>query len=426
MKVDLHPRQKLVFDDPAQYKVVAAGRRFGKSYLAAVTLFVEAAKNFKTLKSGREIDLALEEVYYVAPTFEQGRRIMWPLLKDMGRDLIKQAHENTCEVTLVNGRRISIKGADRPDSLRGVGLSHVVLDEYAFMKEDVWEMILEPALARAQGTALFIGTPEGKNHFYSLYLRGDAGLDADYKSWHFKSEENPYLSKEWLDKRRAGLTADKFAREYEASFDAKTGIVFTEAMFPIVDEEPHPGDYYICCDLAGYEKVDSGKRLERKSNHAIAVVKVHKGGWYVKEVIWGMWDVRETALRIVQAWHKYRPVKLGIEKGMAHTAVLPYLEDQQERLGIFFPVDELSHGNQKKADRIEWALQGLADKGRITLAPGEWNAKFLQEAMDFPSTIAQNDLLDAVSYTNQIALPFYGEEEFSVDTWNPLDKVVGV
>jgi hypothetical protein len=174
VNVTLHEKQSVVFHDPARYKVVAAGRRFGKSYLAAVTLFVEAAKNYKTRSDGKVIDLSLEEVYYVAPTFEQGKKILWPLLKEIGHDLIDQKYENTGTLTLKNGRRISIKGADRPDSLRGVGLSYVVLDEYAFMKEEVWEMIISPALSRSEGGALFIGTPRRQEPLLQLVREGSS------------------------------------------------------------------------------------------------------------------------------------------------------------------------------------------------------------------------------------------------------------
>ncbi len=73
MNVDLHPRQLEVFHHPARYKVVAAGRRFGKSFLAAVTLFVAAAENEKVRSDGERIDLSLEKVYYVAPKFTQGK-----------------------------------------------------------------------------------------------------------------------------------------------------------------------------------------------------------------------------------------------------------------------------------------------------------------------------------------------------------------
>lgn len=424
MHVTLHERQQEIFDDDARFKVVAAGRRFGKSYLAGVLLFVEAARNTKIRSDGAEIDLALEEVFYVAPTFDQGKRIMWPLLKELGTQLIRQKYENTGTLELINGRRISIKGSDRPDTLRGIGLSYVVLDEYAFMKEEVWEQIIMPALARAEGGALFIGTPDGKNHFYELWLRGLSGEFPDWKSWHFPSIENPFLMEKEIEDAKQRMSNERFKQEMEASFEASQSAVLLPSMFTIVRQAPPDGDYYIAVDLAGFQKVESGRKIKRLDDHAIAVVKVWKGGWCVEDVIHGQWDVRETALRLVKAYRDYRPVRFGIEKGMAANAVMPYLEDEMNRLNCYFSVQELTHGNKAKTDRIAWALQGRAEKGRIQLLEGDWNKAFLQQCADFPSPLAHDDLIDAVAYIDQIAEPFV-DHDFTFDEWQPLDDVAG-
>lgn len=425
MEVSLHPRQEEVFYDDARYKVVAAGRRFGKSFLAAVTLFVEGSKTTKVRSDGEVIDLSLEKVYYVAPTFTQGKEILWPVLKELGGDLIAQAYENEASLRLINGRTIHIKGADRPDSLRGTGLSYVVLDEYAFMKEEVWEMIISPQLARSEGGALFIGTPDGKNHFYELFMKGSSTEAHEaWKAWHFGSVDNPFLPAAEIEEMRERMSAERFAQEAEASFDSGSGIVLTADMFHIVEKCPYPCDHYVACDLAGFESVEGGRKLKKLDDHAIAVVANHAQGWTVVDLIYGKWDTRETALRIVKAYRDYRPVALGIEKGMAKNAVMPYLEDEQNRLSTFFPVTELSHGNQRKADRIAWALQGRAEKGRISLLKAPWNKDFLQQAQDFPSKLAHDDLLDAVSYTDQMAEPWWDGPEY-IDDWSPYDDVSG-
>lgn len=423
MRVSLHDNQAEIFYDPTRFKVVAAGRRFGKSYLAAVTLFVEASKTSKVRSDGITVELALEEVYYVAPTFDQGKKIIWPLLKELGHELIANKWENTGELLLINGRRISIKGSDRPDSLRGVGLSYVVLDEYAFMKEEVWELIILPALSRTEGGALFIGTPDGKNHFYTLYQRGLSG-DPEWKSWHFASASNPFLPKREIEQARNRMSSDRFKQEFEASFEGGAGILLTRDMFPLVDTIPSPGDKYVAIDLAGFESTESGRKVRRLDDHAIAVVVNHVGGWCIEEIIHGQWDTRETALRIVKAYRDHRPVRLGIEKGMAANAVMPYLSDEMNRLGIYFEVQPLTHGNNKKTDRIAWALQGRAEKGRIQLLRGAWNKQFLEQAEDFPSPQSHDDLLDAVAYIDQLAEPWFDGPD-TIDDWRPLDAYAG-
>jgi Phage terminase large subunit len=412
-----------VFHDPTRFKVCAAGRRFGKSFLAGALLFVEGAKTKKIRSDGVEVDLGLEEVYYVAPTFEQGKKIMWPLLKKIGASLIAQKYENTGELVLVNGRRISLKGADRPDSLRGVGLSYVVLDEYAFMKEEVWETIILPALARVEGGAMFIGTPDGKNHFWELYIKGLSG-DPDWKSWHFHSTDNPHLPKKEIEAARQRMSADRFRQEMEASFEGGAGVLLTRDMLPVVSAVPFPCDRYIAVDLAGFESTEGGRRIKKLDEHAIAVVASHAGGWCIEDIIHGQWDTRETALRIVKAFRDYRPVRLGIEKGMAKNAVTPYLNDEMVRLGTFFEVFELSHGNKRKTDRIAWALQGRAEKGRLQLLEGPWNKDFIEQAEDFPSPLTHDDLIDAVAYIDQMADPWFDGPDV-IDNWQPLDLVSG-
>lgn len=424
MEVSLHPRQEEVFYDPALYKVVAAGRRFGKTFLAAVTLFVEGSKNETTRSDGVVIDLALEKVYYVAPTFTQGKEILWPVLKELGRDLIEQAYENEASLRLVNGRTIHIKGADRPDSLRGTGLSYVVLDEYAFMKEEVWEMIISPQLSRSEGGALFIGTPDGKNHFYELFQQGNNPAFPDWKSWHFATSDNPFLPASVLEEAKKRMSTERFDQEMLASFEGGAGTVMTKDMFPILEELPYPGDYYIAVDLAGFEAVEGGRKLRKLDDSAIAVVLNHSGGWCVADLIYGKWDVRECALRLVKAYRDYRPLGFGIEKGTTYNAVMPYLEDEQNRLGTYFAVHPCTHGNQNKADRIAWALQGRAEKGRIQLLKGKWNKEFLSQAQDFPSKLAHDDLIDALSYIDQISDPWW-EGPDTLDEWQPIDELAG-
>lgn len=386
---------------------------------------MEASRTHKVRSDGVEVDLTLEKVYYVAPTFTQGKEILWPLLKELGHDLIAQSYENNASITLMNGRTIAIKGADKPDSLRGTGLSYVVLDEYAFMKEEVWEMIIRPQLGRSEGGALFIGTPDGKNHFYHTWLKamtGEAG--EEWKGWQYSSKENPFLPRTEIDAMVRDMSEERMRQELEASFESQGGLFMTKDMFPILDEDPYPGDTYIAIDLAGFTKVEGGRKIKKLDDHAIAVVVNGPFGWHVKDIIHGQWDVRETALRIVKAFRDHRPVAIGIEKGMAMNAVLPYLMDEQNRLQTYFEVRPLTHGNQKKEDRIQWALQGRAEKGRLSLKRGAWNKTFLEQASDFPSTLAHDDLIDAVAYIDQLADPWY-DGPMEVDEWEPLDDIAG-
>src|SRR5882762_3165000 len=191
-----------IYNSRKRFKVCAAGRRFGKSHFAAIMLGMEA---MLSEKNGYPLTTQ-HGVYYVAPTQDQAKRIMWPKLRELlgserNGGLIRNENTNDGWLELINGRRIYIKGADNPDSLRGIGLSFVVLDEYADMKANVWDEILSDALSDVEGTALFIGTPKGKNHFYKLFMgaltkpvNNETGKSGDWDEWeafHFESMDNP-------------------------------------------------------------------------------------------------------------------------------------------------------------------------------------------------------------------------------------------
>ena len=211
-KVSLHPGQAAIYNSPKRFKVAVAGRRFGKSHFAALMLGVEALKSEHTSKSsGTTYPLTIEHgVYYVAPTFDQAKRIMWPKLQEvLGYErlggFIRKENVNDGWMELISGRRIYIKGADNPHSLRGIALSYVVLDEYADMKPFVWDEIIDPALMDVEGDALFIGTPKGKNHFYKLFMAA-AHQEQGYEDWeafHFKSLDNPFLNPKEIERMMA-------------------------------------------------------------------------------------------------------------------------------------------------------------------------------------------------------------------------------
>jgi phage terminase large subunit-like protein len=181
LEVKLLDLQKEVLTDGKRFQVIAAGRRCGKSRYAAWRMVVAA------------LDGTPGEVWYVGITQGNARDIMWKLLHDIARPVIKSSHVNNLQINLINGATISLKGADRPDTLRGSSLKLAVLDEAAFMKPSVWEEIIRPALSDQKGKAIFIGTPEGRNWFYDLYVYAEMAGDEDWCSYHFTSYDNELL-----------------------------------------------------------------------------------------------------------------------------------------------------------------------------------------------------------------------------------------
>ena len=415
LNIELLPWQQDVWADDTRFKIVAAGRRTGKSRLAAWMLIVNA------LQADRG------HVFYVAPTQGQARDIMWQTLLELGHPVISGSHINNLQIKLINGATISLKGADRPETMRGVSLKFLVMDEYADMKPEVWEQILRPALADQKGSALFIGTPMGRNHFYELYKYAELGDDEDFKSWHFTSYNNNLIEASEIDRAKKSMSSYAFRQEFMASFEALGSEMFKEEWVCYEEEEPSGGEYYIAIDLAGFEEVGKKRTKNTKlDSTAIAVVKIQDdGSWWVANIITGRWDLNTTAEKILQAVRDYKPLAVGIEKGIARQAVMSPLSDLMRKYNTFFRCDDLTHGNRKKTDRIMWALQGRFENGVISLNKGEWNMKFLDELFQFPNDLVHDDTVDALAYIDQLANVAYGIGDIPQEDYDFLDVVSG-
>lgn len=411
LRIALHPGQQAIYNSAARFKVVAAGRRFGKSHLAAAALSVAALEDV----NGRGYKITQEHpVYYVAPTFEQARRIIWPKLREMlgfekTGGFIVNENTNDGWIELVNGHRIYIRGADNPDSLRGISPAFIVMDEYADMKPIVWHEIIEPALMDVEAGALFIGTPKGKNHFYKMFMGALQKEDESWEEWeafHFSSTDNPFLKKKELARMMAPSvhrSMDVVKQELNASFISGGAKVLNPAWFPIIDyADPGMGSTYITVDLAGFKKQEGNKVL-RTDESVICVTLVKEDQWTVLDIEHGHWDVRATCNRIVQQVRKYSGSRLGIESGALANACGPYLEEYMRAYGRYITPEPLSHGNQRKTDRISWALEGRGKLVGIQLVKGGWNDWFLSQVSDFPDPLAHDDGLDALAYCDQMA-----------------------
>lgn len=414
LKVELLPWQQEVYEDRARFKVIAAGRRTGKSRLAAWKLIIEGL----AAKKG--------QIFYVAPTQGQARDIMWDLLLELGHDVITGKHVNNLQITLVNGTKISLKGADRPETMRGISLKYLVMDEYADMKPEVWEQILRPALADLRGSAMFIGTPMGRNHFYELYQYACLEDDEDWAGFHYTSYDNPIIDAKEIEQAKKSMSSYSFRQEFMASFEAMGSELFKEEWIIYDKEEPDTGHYYISVDLAGFADVakvtTKNKVLDQT---AISIVKVNEDGWWVKDIMLGRWGTKEVARRLFQAVEIHQPLLVGIERGALKNAVLPYIEDLMKQHQRFFRIYELTHGNKNKTDRIVWSLQGNFEHGRIRINKGDWNIQFLDQLFQFPNPLVHDDAVDSLAYIAQLAEIAYGIDHLSYEEVETIDAIAG-
>ena len=419
LKISLLPWQQEVWTDPARFKVIAAGRRTGKSMLAAWRLIVSALE----AKKG--------QVWYIAPTQQQARDIMWQQLLELGNPVIANSHVNNMQLTLINGSMISLKGADRPETMRGVALKFVVLDEYADIKPTVFEQILRPALADLKGHCIFIGTPKGRNHFYDIYKMGQSGKPEtkDWKSWHFTSFDNPLLEKEEIEVAKNTMSTFAFRQEFMASFEAPQSDIFKEDWVVVKDkdDEPEYGTYYMAVDLAGFENVSKQASNKKKylDQTSIAIVKVGDDNkWWVDKVDAGRWDIKEVCERILKHVQLYGIQVIGIEKGSLMRALLPYLTEMMLKQGVYPRIEEIRLGNKSKVDRVVGALQGRFEHKQVELCDGDWVREFKDELLNFPTTGVHDDMVDSVSLIAHIANAAVYFDDYE-DDYEPLDIISG-
>jgi predicted phage terminase large subunit-like protein len=169
---------------------------------------------------------------------------------------------------------------------------------------------------------------------------------------------------------------------------------------------------------------ESSNKNKKLDETAIAVVKVHEGGWWVADIKHGRWDIKQTCQEIMKAVVDYQPTAVGIEKGSLKNAALPYLMDLMRKHNHYFRIDDCTHGNQKKTDRIVWALQGRFEHGQVTLNHGDWNNEFIDQLVNFPNSQLHDDLIDALAYIDQIQIVDYFQD-YVEDEYEVIDAVAG-
>ena len=211
--------QKQVYLSPNRFRVLISGRRFGKTHLAMYELLKHASRNPN------------KKIFYVAPTYRMCKEIMWKPLKKIVQEKkwVRYLNESDLTMILKNGCQISLKGADKSyDNLRGVGLSFLLIDEFADIPEEAWTEVLRPTISdkHVNGHVLFTGTPRGFGSWsYSIYQRG-LGQDPEWKSFKFTTLEGGQVNQSEIQQAMKDLDERTFRQEYLASFETYSGVVY--------------------------------------------------------------------------------------------------------------------------------------------------------------------------------------------------------
>lgn len=229
-----HDYQLALHLDESRFKVISGGRRVGKTVLC----IQECIKHCLTTPNAL--------VFWVAPTFRDAREIGFEEFNkqlDVIQPAIKNVNGTQLKVTFINGSVLYFKGSDNPDSLRGRGLTLVVMDEAAFCKDTVWPQIIRPALSDRNGKAILISTPNGYNWFKDIF-------DSDnWVKFLWPTSFNPLISTQELESVKSEISDIDFRQEYLAEFITRAGRVYAEFDDNNIIETFDPANYDIYLGL---------------------------------------------------------------------------------------------------------------------------------------------------------------------------------
>lgn len=227
------PHQMTVASSKARFRVIAAGRRSGKTMHASFELAIEAQR------------VEDKVLYWVSPFYAQTEFAIREVSRWIDPKYIAEIKVNSPRhIKLINGTYIKFKSADNPDALRGEGVWFMVVDEAAMIKDEVWEQVLRPTLAdsvhQGGGRAIIISTPKGMNWFYEMWQDGQNPENyPQIESFHFPTSANKIVPPEEIEHAKKHSTELSFRQEWLAEFISDAGAVFRNITACI----RHPGRY---------------------------------------------------------------------------------------------------------------------------------------------------------------------------------------
>lgn len=388
---DLHPGQQKVRDDPARFRMVRAGRRFGKTKLG--------------VRECLEVGLAGGRAWWVAPSYR--------LTKAGWRDLHRLAtqipgvvaNRSALSVELPGGGEVVARTAANPDDLRSEGLDFVVLDEAAFMKPEAWQEALRPALADRKGRALFISTPAGMVNWLADLWREAEG-NPEWGLHHYSSYDNPYLDPAELDQLRNDLGDLLFRQEILAEFVELSGSIFHREWFTyyrpisVLGQDGServlyrlPDDTVVPYeDCSRWVTVDPAISTKDGADYTVmtAIAQTPDGRWLLEEVVRARLEAPDIVPAAAQLLTKWGGAWVGFEAVAYQTALVQYAR----RAGL--PARPL----RADRDKVTRALPLAAhlEGGRVLFrAEAGWLDELERELLLFPNG-AHDDQVDALAY----------------------------
>ena len=270
VQLSYKPREAFVpfHNRKARWSTLVCHRRAGKTVALVNDLLIGAL----------ECPLPNPQLAYIAPNYQQAKRIAWEYLKHYSGPLIAQTHESELRVTLKNEAKIFLLGAEKADSLRGMYLDGAVMDEYASIRPSSYTQVIRPALSDRNGWAVFSGTPMGKNHFYDAYR-----FSRDSAEWFtmmLKASSSGLIPPDELAALKRQMDPADYEQEFECSFDAALkGAIYGQDM-ELAEREGRIADF----DLDPALPLDVICDLGYSDDTVLTFFQLHRDGPVIHEV----------------------------------------------------------------------------------------------------------------------------------------------
>jgi predicted phage terminase large subunit-like protein len=374
---EFHQAQIEIAERESRYKVIAAGRRFGKGILGISAAF------FKASRGGKCRWIAPS---YASDSYQSGWRMASNLASQIpGLDIHLQ--KRSFDFAMIGGGWLQFRTAEEPDALRGEGIDFVVFDEAAHIDglEEMWEQCVRPSLMDNRGDAWFISTPFGFNYFNTLFQRGFH--EADWSNFQYPTRANPHIDPKEIEDLRRTLPALVARQEIDAEFVQLAGALFKRQNIRVIEDEPDGLSWVRSWDLAFTEKTTSdftaGVRMGMMQNGTVVVADVVRERMEWPEAV-------KCIAQFARADGPY--VQQGIECVSAQVGVLQTLLRDPLLLPYTFTPIEVHR------DKLTRALPVVArsEQGKFAIVRGHWNQKFIDELCAFPEA-ANDDQVDATS-----------------------------
>ena len=333
---ELHHAQYIINSCDSRFRVVSAGRRFGKTRLAVLECLAVANEG--------------KRAWWISPTYKMSN-VGWRPLRQMASRIpgavIRKAER---EVVIPGGGLVAVRSADNPDALRGEGLDFVVMDEAAYIMPEAWIEAIRPALSDRLGRALFISTPRGRNWFWDIHRKG--GAEPDWSSFTYPTSANPFMPKGEIEAARAELPEIIFRQEYLAEFVDSEGMVFRRVhdaaiLQPL--EQPLEGHQYSAgVDVAAAVDYTVITVLDVNTREMVALDRFNRVDYPVLED------------RIAAAYAKWNMIGMVVEANSIGQGVIDHLHNRGMNIIPFTTTNATKHG-------IIQSLQSAFEHGQIKI-----------------------------------------------------------